>query len=281
MHFLKDFITYNRSWSIQAGVFIGLAVYVWLSTFKLFIDVSISFAIARSCGAVLKIVLMPSIIVPTSRVLYTEIRNSKIGRFLGLDRRIADHKIFATAAGIFAIIHMIAHYFHNKNNFAKQSGITGIIMLLSLAVPLAGVFLARKFSECIKKYSYSTQILRPHQIGAVVFIAAYAFHTSDGRLIYYAIPMYGSYLFDRILEYFKHSYVTKIDSAIRVNHNFIMLNIQKPINFVQSLPGQFAMLSFKEIDKSLECYHPFTIVNDDGKTLSFLIQKTGEWTTNL
>jgi predicted ferric reductase len=258
--------------------------YVGGSMLKWYLDIgeSVVYAIARSCGSILKIVLMPAIIPPISRVIYTEVRNSEVGKFLGLDRRIADHKLFAIAASVMAIIHMIAHYLYNPDNFSKQPGITGVIMLLSLALPLAGVFLSRWCIPAINKLSYSTQILRPHQLGATVFVLAYAYHTTDGRLIWYAVGMYGVYVMDRIFERLWYRYQTKIKKAVKIDGtDFIMLSIDRPDWLIDVLPGQFCMLSFPEIDADLECAHPFTVVSRRLDELVFLIQKTGTWTTKL
>lgn len=258
--------------------------YVGGSTLRYYLGIgeSMMYAVARACGSILKIVLMPAIIPPISRVMYTEVRNSGIGRFLGLDRRIADHKLFAIAASVLAVVHMIAHYVYNPDNFSKQPGITGVIMLLSLALPLAGVFLCRWLIPSINKFSYSTQILRPHQLGASVFVLAYSYHTTDGRLIWYAVAMYGVYFVDRVLERLWYRYQARIRRAVKIDGtDFIMLTVDKPVSFPKSLPGQFCMLSFPGIDAELECAHPFTIINNRRDYLTFLIQKTGKWTSEL
>jgi predicted ferric reductase len=113
-------------------------------------------------------------------------------------------------------------------------------------------------------------------------MTAYAFHTSDLRLINYAVAMYGIYLIDRALEYFLYTYPTRIHCAKRIpNTDYIMLKVYRPIGFGKTLPGQYVMLSFPEIDAQLECLHPFTICCDDSNYLTFLIKITGKWTQSL
>lgn len=290
---LIGFIRYNKRWSCQALLFIAFITYLGISNLRYHLhnNTCLSYAIARTCGALLKWAFMPSIIPPISRVIFTEIRNSKIGRYVGLDRRIADHQLFALGATITALIHLIAHYFNNPASFQTRPGITGIIMLASLALPLFGVFLARRYlyaqSQALthngdQKYSYGAQVLRPHQVGATIFILAYACHTPDGRLIYFAVSMYGIYLLDRLIEYCKYNHTTKIRKAIKIpGTDYIMLTVDKPAKFGTCYPGQYALLSFPEIDAFLECLHPFTILKDDGTGITFLIRKAGPWTQRL
>lgn len=281
---LIGFIRYNKRWSCQALLFIALIAYLGISTLRHHLQnqACLSYALARSCGAILKWAFMPSIIPPISRVIFTEIRNSRVGRYVGLDRRIADHQLFALGATITALIHLIAHYYYRPSSFYEQPGITGIIMLGSLALPLFGVFLARRYLPWIQKYSYGAQVLRPHQVGATIFIMAYAVHTPDGRLIYFAVSMYGIYLLDRLIEFLKYNHMTRIRKAIKIpGTDYIMLTVDKPAKFGTCSPGQYALLSFPEIDAFLECLHPFTISNDDGTGITFLIRKAGPWTQRL
>ena len=278
---LCTFIRYNKRWSFQALAFLiaTTSLFFYNLHFHLKSNRCITYALARSCGSILKWCLMPSIILPISRVIFTLARNSRVGKYLGLDRRLADHQLFAYGASFFAIVHMLAHLLYKPSSFKGQSGITGLIMLLSLALPLSGVFLMRRYFRVMEKYSYSTQILRPHQLGAALFIAAYSLHTPDGRLLYFSISMYGTYLLDRILEHFFFTYYTKIRKATKItNTQYILLSIDRPSGFRKTLPGQYALFSFPEIDAKLECFHPFTIFSDDGNTLIFLIRRAGRWT---
>ena len=281
---IVNFIRYNTSWSIQAMVFISVSAYILFTNlnYHLKAGACIWYAIARAFGATIKMPIMPSIIIPTSRVIFTSLRNSLVGQYLGLDRRLVDHKLFAYGAAVFGSIHMIAHGFYRPHDFFNRPNWTGFVMIGSIALPLAGVFVARRYSKFIQKYSYSTQIIRPHQVGAAVFMTAYAMHTADLRLVYYAIAMYGVYLVDRTLEFFLYTHYTRIDCAKRVpNTDYIMLTVVKPATFGKTQPGQYAMLSFPEIDAQLECLHPFTICDDDGTHLTFLIKIFGKWTESL
>lgn len=287
------FIRYNKRWSCQALAFMIFIFYIGVSNLKMHLDADakISYAIARSFGSILKWFVL-SIIPPISRVIFTKIRNSYLGRCVGLDRRIADHKLFAFGASAAAVIHMLAHYIYNPQNFYRQPGITGLIMLSSLAVPLFGVFLARRCFSCIQKYSYSAQVLRPHQLGAAVFILAYAYHVPDGRLFNFAFAMYSLYLLDRILEY-KYIHTTRILEATKIqnrhaqslrsfqNPNYIMLTLERPPHFGDIQPGQYALLSLPQIDAFFECWHPFTISSFDASKITFLIQRVGPWTKRL
>lgn len=279
---ITTFIRYNKRWSLQALLFISFTSYIVIKNllFHLNNNEYSSYALARTFGKVIKIILMPSIIMPICRVIFTSIRHSYISKFVGLDRRIIDHQIFATICSICALMHILSHYIYNPANFYKQTGITGIIMVLSLIFPLFSVFFLRSFFNFFQKYSYNAQVLRPHQLGSLIFIIAYAFHAPDKRLLMYSIIMYAIYLLDRFIEKVKYKHLTKITYAnIITNTDYIVLRIEKPPSFGRTLPGQYALLSFPDIDSQLECYHPFTIVNDNYSILTFIIKKTGRWTT--
>lgn len=273
----------NSLWSLQVIGYIISIISVGLYTlYYHLLSQTLSYAIARSCGAVLKYILMPSIIPPICRVLITWLHNSTIGKYLGLDRRIGDHKLISIVCSLIALIHMIAHISNNPATLFTQPGITGMIMLSSMALPLAGVFIIRHYSLYMQHFSYSAQILRPHQLGAFIFIIMYGFHVSPPRLIYYSIGIYGTYLLDRLLEYYYYTYATRIRWARRIyGTSYIMLNIKKPLKFGISQAGQYAMISLPFIDGLLECYHPFTIISDTEDSLIFLIQKLGPWTQRL
>ena len=273
----QSFIRYNKQWSIQALVFLSFSLYVLVEVFfRLYGKHDISYVLARSCGALLKIALIPSVIPPICRVLFTYLRLSKAGRYLGLDRRLADHKLFATGASFFAVLHVAAHLVYNKESLFTRAGLTGILMILSLELPLAGVFLIRRFW----KLSYGAQVLRPHQIGSLLFSIAYGCHAP--HLIGWAISIYSLFVLDRILEKTLYTHDTRVRNAQHVKDtDYILLSINRPKDFHQSYPGQYALISFPEIDAPMECKHPFTIVRDDPDGISFIIRRSGPWTSRL
>jgi len=277
------FIKTNKPWVLQATACVAVVAYEAYNTYENLVEQGSDFqyAIARSCGASLKLLTL-STFFPLSRVLYTRIQNSRVGSYFGLDQRIVDHKIFATGILLFASTHTIAHYFYNPANFGKQPGITGIIMLSSFALPISGIFLLKKYAKPCTVKSYGSTIMRTHQSGAACFLLAYLFHTADLRLLKYAAISWSPLVIDRIIEKLFYRHPSFIKKAVIIpNTDFISLHINKPKHFREYHPGQFALLSFSEIDNVLEKPHPFTIVNVNANEIEFLIKQIGPWTQKL
>ena len=268
-----NFCKYNKRWTFQATVFISLCLYRFYT--NVFHN-GLAYSLARGFGAILKFPLIPAIVVPLSRVLYTEIRRSRLGIFFGLNQRLTDHKIYSIVTALFAIAHTFAHFINDPTNFIKQPGISGLIMIGSLAIPLAGVFLIR---SVWKFTNYSNQIIRPHQVGAFVFLCAYAWHTLDLRLLPYSIVIFVIYFIDKILEKYWYTWETNVkEISIVKGTNFYNLVLEKPKS-LKYQPGQYFLIYFPTIQNKFECAHPFTAIG--GKNIQFLIKAVGKWTNKL
>lgn len=281
---LPGFIKYNKRWSLQGLSYGALTIYLTITTFSEQYDKTslLFYALARACGSPLKLVLVPSFIPPICRVIYTEARHSSIGKILGLNRRILDHQILATVATIVAVIHTAAHLLNNSSVLKSQPGISGLVMLFAFVIPLAGVVLLRRYTKLVSKYSYSSQVLRPHQLGAILFISAYGWHTPDFRLLPFAISMILTYFIDQSLEDKYYRFKTTIHRIELVEQtDYVNLVVVKPEGFKNPLPGQYARLTFPQIDSPFEAYHPFTICDMTNEHITFLIKCCGTWTEKL
>jgi len=280
---IVGFVRTNPNWSLQAVIYLLCIMYEAINTYQELIDKGASpeYAIARSCGAVVKL-MMISILIPLSRVAYTKVQNSDAGHHLGLEHRILDHKLFASGIMMFSSLHAIAHYFYNRDNYLKQPGITGMVMLGTLVAPIGGVFLMRHFTKSNNKHSYEVSVLHPHQIGAAAFVGAYMVHTPDLRLLKYAAVTCLPMAIDRIVEFVCYRYPTTIKAArIVLNTDYMHLRLERPAKFDNFVPGQYVLLSIPAIDGFFRMPHPFTLVNDNGRELELLIKKTGPWTIKL
>lgn len=281
---LSGFLKYNKRWSLQGLLYGVLTIYLMTTTFSEQFDKTglLFYALARACGSPLKLVLVPSFIPPICRVIYTEARHSNIGQMLGLNRRILDHQILATVATIVAAIHTAAHLLNNSSVLKSQSGISGFAMLFAFVIPLAGVVLLRRCTNLVSKYSYSSQVLRPHQLGAILFICAYGCHTPDFRLLPFAVSMVLTYFVDQWIEEKYYRFETTIHKIESIDKtDYVNLVVVRPKGFKSPLPGQYARLTFPLIDGPFEAYHPFTICNTTDKHITFLIKCCGKWTNKL
>jgi predicted ferric reductase len=184
-----------------------------------------------------------------------------------------DHKIFSTALIAASSLHAAAHYFNNRSVYLGQSGITGMLMLSSITIlPVAGMIVFNRFGT----------VLRIHQAGAALFLGAYLMHTSDYRLIKYAMAAAVPFAIDRFIEntYYTHP-VRVIDARIAEETDFISLELSRPAAFKHYRPGQYALLSFQSVDALVEPAHPFTIAQVEANKVRFMIKRTGEWTNKL
>lgn len=274
----------NKSWTLQAVAYLTTLGYVVGSSYNAIVEEqeNVSVAIAKSTGAAIKFVLMPTIIAPVCRVLTSSLQGTNLARYIGINQKILSHKCIANLTVVAATIHSISHYIANADNYHKQTGITGIVMLSALAIPLGGMFLVRKIESVRNTCSYGMQIIRPHQLGATLFLICYGFHTEDLRLMIYAGGIFSGYALDKIIAFIKYKHVAHTHNIVMLeNTDFISLKIERPPHFKITVPGDYALLSLPKINKVLEVSHPFTIVNDDNKTLEFLIKKNGIWTNKL
>lgn len=242
---------------------------------------TVEYAAARSCGAALKL-FMASILIPLSRVSYTKLQNSDFGKYLGLNHRVMDHKLLATGITTLSVMHAVSHYYHDSSNYTKLPGVTGVTMLASMVVPIGGAYLLKNHTKKLTSASYEVSVMNPHRLGAAAFLVAYAMHTPDWRLMKYAFASCVPLIIDRFVEKTSYRYHTIIHDAEKIpNTDYMRLKLLRPEQFTRFIPGQYALLSVPSLEGLFEFSHPFTLVNDNGRELEFVIKNTGPWTNKL
>lgn len=281
-------ISHHKSWTLQAVAFLGTMGYFGISKGQ---EVqhdthNIAYSIARSNAMMLKIA-MPAVILPTLVTFASLLQRSGFGKYLAINNRIISHKLIASIITGLSISHSIAHYFYNKDNFKKQPGITGIVMLGCLAIPLGGVYFIR-WLKPKSTHSFGLSVKRPHQLGSAIFITLFGVHTSDLRLLPFTIAIAGTWILDRCYEYFSYRHAVVLKSISRIdNTNYLLLRLTIPphLNLYNYLPGQYVELavSHPNLNRFLEAPHPFTIVTIDknSQEIYLAIKQLGEWTTKL
>lgn len=284
---VANFIRNNQAWSALVILYAAVAFYVALTTFNevVVLGESTQYAIARGAGAVIKNVLIPSITIPVSNMLYTKIAGNPVINklFDGRDYRIASHKLIALVLAGASGLHTITHYWHNPENFLTQPGVTGMTMLASFAVPLSGMYYFHRHIPLPATLSYGIKVMGAHRLGASVFLTAYAFHTPDLRLAPYALLSVGGWLADSMFQRLHRTYRADVDfskSWIVPETDFVQLAIKKPHQF-QVYPGQYVRLAFPNVAGFLGCSHPFTIARNEENHLQFVIKKIGPWTNKI
>lgn len=279
---LAAFIRNNPNWSLQALIFFLCVAYEALITFYELIDngSTPSYAIARSCGAVLKILMM-SILIPLSRVAYTALQVADGGRYLDLEHRLRDHMLFGIAIPLFFSPHTLSHLIYKRDNLLKQPGITGLLMIGSFVV-LGSVFALRKHIKPLRDTSYEATALTPHKVLAGLYLTAYMLHTPDYRLVKHTAVNCLPLAIDRLVETVWYRYPTVVTKArIIPNTEFMYLQLRKPDEFQQFIPGQYVLISINGVNGFFDMQHPFTLVNGQENGLELLIKRTGPWTKKL
>ncbi|STX28819.1 bifunctional nitric oxide dioxygenase/dihydropteridine reductase 2 [Legionella beliardensis] len=278
------FIKNNKSQLIQtAGIVVAsIGVFVAKIMEKFAEQEEPANAVAHAAGATIKYVLFPALTPYVMRLTTSVLQSSNIGYVLGLDKRFDTHKAVAGFISISSVIHTAGQLYHQPKVSTTQEGITGFILLGSVALPLGGAyFLAKSNYMKNKRLPYEFIFLRPHQVGAALFIATYALHTKDLRLLPYVLGVGGAFILDRLIEklFFTFSTVTSHATAYG---RIIELEIAKPPKFGKHLPGQYAYLSLIEEGKLYHTSHPFTIANGHQQNnLRFYIASSGKWTEAL
>lgn len=277
------FVKNNKTWLLQGATCLAVVGVEAAMTYHSLVNdgYGIEYAIARSCGAAIKIISLAAMF-PLSRVAYTHAQNSQLGQYLGLDRRIIDHQIISTALIVAASVHAGAHFLYNPANYFMQPGITGVIMLGGIMIPIGGTLLLKRHVKSLQIFGYGISMLRTHQVGVGIFLASYLMHTSDYRLLKYAAVACLPLAIDRLVEKLVYTHITQLKHAFIANNtDFMSVSVKRPPLFSQAAPGQYALLSFRNIDKLLEPPHPFTIAQLHRDKITFLIKRTGPWTGKL
>lgn len=285
---MRGFVSQNISWLAQISGISIAAVTIFIVEYSQQVAVKEeeeqeAFATARACGAVIKKILFPAVMLPVLRWTFTVLQNSNLGRLLGLDRRFDSHKAAAAGLLTFASVHTIAHLYRDPAVILTQEGITGFSMILSIIGPLGGAYFIRKI-KAARRQPYYLLFLRPHQIGAAAFITCYACHTEDFRLAFWVAGIGGAFCLDRLIEELFFTQPTVTTYVQLHGDNLVELGVAKTPHFAPHTPGQYAYLSLPGLlDGMLSYGHPFTIANshDDLYELRFLIGPNGRWSRGL
>lgn len=272
------------SWAIQVVAYISAVIYFAVTTYQDLVEngESTEYAVARGAGAALKNVLVPTIFFPVSRMALTRIASIPVidKFFISSEDRVDSHKLIGAGISIAAGLHTVAHLKNNPSILLTQPGMTGLMMLGSIAIPISGMYL---FSQYIRigNMSYGLKVLGTHRIGASIFLAAYACHTTDRRLMLPAVVSVGGHLADYFIQNIFYTYRSQVSSVnLLSDGDMLSLKLKTPNGF-QFMPGQYARLTVPPIDTLFEYPHPLTIVNNQHDELEFIIKKAGPWTTRL
>ncbi|HEX2548244.1 MAG TPA: NADPH oxidase family protein, partial [Gammaproteobacteria bacterium] len=292
-HYIKHKVIFpinnNKSWSLQAMAYLAASAFIGARTgMQVREDTDdLAYSVARASGAMLRYIVVPSVILPTLVACTSRLQRSGIGRYLGLNNRVLTHKLIAGGIASLGLIHSAGHLAYNKENYLKLPGITGLIMAGSFIFPLAGVYLIH-YLKPQSQFSFGFLVKRPHQVGAVIFITAFGIHTTDLRLLPFAAAMGGLWFLNRFYEYFSYQHKVMLKSIRAIeNTDYLLLRITIPPHFNLSnyLPGQYCELALSNpsMNRFLEAAHPFTIVTIDQHTHSIYlaIRQRGWWTTQL
>lgn len=281
-------INQNKSWSLQAIAYLGIIGYVGAKTAMTVGEQTddISYIVARTAGAMAKPAVL-AVALPILPALTSSLQESGIGEYLGLKNRIISHKLIAYSIVGVGVVHSVAHYFYNKDNYLKQPGITGMFMLGCLALPLGGVYFAH-WMQPNSEYSYGLRVINPHKIAAGLSAGALVVHTTDFRLLPYAGAVVGVYALDQLYNYFSYKHNVSVKSIKKIeNTNQLLLRVTIPPNYKihNYLAGQFVKLFLKDpaMNRVGETGHPFTIagMNKKAGELYLVVKENGWWTKNL
>lgn len=272
----------NKSWSLLVIGYLTALGYYSASTGVNIRDLyhSPSYTTARVFGATLRNVFVPTVILPTFVAFASRLQRSGLSSFLPLDHRVSAHKLISYGILGASFIHSVGHYFYQRENYLKQPGITGMLMLLTLVVPLGGVYFLHGYKPNLCG-NYSLTVKYPHQLGAGIFLILFGFHTQDLRLLPYSGAISAAIVIHSLYEFFSCRHVVTSKTLFKIkNTNFIVLGVTVPPYFCQAsyLPGQYAMISIPVINGSR---HPITIASMNDNEVFFVIKETGHWTTTL
>jgi len=221
-------------------------------------------AFSSGCTDAIKKVIIPMVCLPTLRFLNSQLQKTELGSRLS-QRRIDVHKVLAGSFMIAATTHTLCSIVANPHVLKSYEAKTGAAMWLGIIFPLVGSYAMK--DRWLKEVSYAKKFLRPHQIGFVIFSAAYAFHEHKLKLLpWSAIPL-GEIAIDRLLEYWFLTHYTLI-TEVHIQGDKIILTVAQPEK-MNAKPGQFVQL------KIVDDYHPFTVAQLSEKSLTFVISPVG------
>lgn len=238
--------------------------------------------ISGGATAAIQHVLVPAICVPTARVAMSLIQGTKLGSYLGLNHRVAIHKGIAGLFGAAAATHVACSVIGNPHFYQTQEGITGLAMTSAIIAPIAGSYVLEKtpcIRSCLSNFiGYDWRFLHPHQIGYILFIAAYATHLPHQKLLPWAAPAVGVMALDRMIEYLFYTYSSSVIDA-RIEGDKVVLEMTRPPR-MKLKEGQF---SYLKVDGRWKMgrWHPMTVAGFDDNKMTFVIGQSGRATRKL
>ena len=233
---------------------------------------TVEHAISGGCTAAIEKVIIPAVLVPTARVLMSQLQNTRVGCWLGSHRRIDAHKAFATVFSLAAATHTVLSILKNPNFLHTREGKTGVVMWSAILGPLVGSYLL-KDSPCLSRCSYNNKFLHPHQLGLILFGVGYGLHNPELKLVpWIAIPV-GGLALDRLIEFGFYTHNSDITAA-KIDGDQMTMTVRRPLK-MNVEPGQFVYLKINGR------YHPLTIAWSDENELSFVLGQAGPGTKDL
>lgn len=240
------------------------------------------YIVARLCATLINNLLMPLLILLVCRVSHT-----KLSRYMSFDHNITTHKMLGIMITVLGLVHAVMHGLYHPDQLLKQSGVTGLLMLLCLTV--LGLTQRYKEHPRLQALGYHHKFLVPHRLAACIAALGYAFHVPEPtsflghRMAARICTVYFIYLLDTWVEYVWFTSYTVINDVTIVKetktglcspkHDNLLYKIKCPPHLLQAEPGQYA-----ELTALLPEGHKFTIFNIHNGELTFLIKKCGNWT---
>lgn len=239
-------------------------------------------SLARGSGYTLNL-NTPFILLLSSRLFLTRLRNTALSKVLPLDTAFPDLHVAAGYIILFTVLfHATCHLtwislsdaWDTKFFGFSMSVGTGFCLLATLAVI---VTVAKPFFR-----NKHFRIFRLVHVGAAfLFFVLLIFHgmfRTVPETYKWITPVLIIYAFDRILRRYKSStavlHVTADNATL--DDDILILRVPNPFNFCA---GQYAEIQVPTINNE---WHPFTIASAPHEDLtSFVIKVHGDWTGNL
>lgn len=257
---------------------------------------------ARGFAQILKIDTV-ILLIPISRSVLTYVRATPLRRFVPLDKNLSFHKLVAATVLLASVGHWGAHlanfyyistaslaelqsinpsYFtevpsYLALNFLTIPGITGYVMLVSLAIIF---FMATKR---VRKHSFEKFYSMHHFF--VLFYAACILHGAShilGPYEYWKWIMGPAaiYIFERCVRLYKLRRNVKVREAAILPDRAVMLKMELPSRRLNYKAGQYIFINFPTISKFE--WHPFTLTSAPHEDfLSVHIRAAGNWTNKV
>lgn len=265
-----------------AAVITGTSVVIFLSEYFLKSEDRKSWddALSTACTKTIQYVLIPSICIPTARILMSSLQKTRMGGYLGCDHRIDLHKWIVALFGAAALTHSVRSMIHHPGFISTPEGQTGVLMGCSIVGPLLGGYWLKN-TTCLNSISYFNKFIKPHQFGFILFTVGYGLHNPHLKLLPWAAIPLGEMTLDRLVELVAYSGVTSLEEAritggeAETEFGQILLTLKRP-EWLKIQAGEFIYLNFNG-----STFHPFTVAQFDENSLKVVISPVGAATREL